>query len=297
MNRFFGLTVVLLLGALALPRVSPAAPTGMVELLNLTGGRQTAMGETTSLFDRDPFNLEYNPAAIVGLSKGQAGFCYTSLIQGRTTSTVALIFQIKGIDFGVHARLSSTGDIEARGETPTSAPDYLFSAHDFALRAYAAKRITPRLQAGVSAGWLMEKIDIYRANAVALGAGMIYLWDFGLAAHAAVANAGPQFTFRTEKNQPPTIYRAGIGFHRDQLTVNADYVSIKSGDSHIHFGAEYLLQQALFLRAGWQTGYDSRNFSAGAGFIYDMLRIDYAFVPYSSDLGNVHRFTLTIAFR
>ena len=289
--RLMAITAVLALA-------SPAgAVVGMVEMLNLSGARQVAMGETPVLTEADPFNLEYNPAAIMGLSKGRLGLTYNSAIQGRDNSGLAIIFPVRGVDFGVHVRLSSLGDIEARGETPTTEPDYLFSAHDFAARVFAAVRLRPRLQAGVSLGWMMEKIDIYRANAYTFGAGLLYDWKYGIMFHGAAANVGPTFTFISEEQSPPSIYRAGVGYHRNQLSATADYVNIKSGEGHLHLGAEYLVQKYLFLRGGYQTGYDSRSFSAGAGFISNQLRIDYAFVPYTSDLGSSHRFSLVFLLK
>ncbi len=273
------------------------AGTGMVEMLNLTGARQTAMGETLQLFDHDPFNLEFNPASIVGLQRGRLGFSHNSFIRDRNTNALAAIFPAKGIDFGVHLRLSSSGDIEARGDSPTSEPDYTFNACDFAVKLFSAIEVVPRLQAGLSLGWLMEKIDIHRGSNGAFGLGAIYYTSPGPAFHASVSNFGPKFSFIDEKEKLPTIYRAGVGYSRNQLYLAADYVNIKSGDGHFHLGAEYLIEESLYLRTGYQTGYDSRDFSAGAGFVYNAFRIDYAFVPYKSDLGNSHRFTFTILLR
>ncbi len=283
--------------AVLLAASSGRAATGMVEMLNQTAARQAALGETPVLYEPDPFNLEYNPAAIVGLTRGRVGFSHHRSIQDRTTSSVAAIFPVKGVDCGIQARLTGLDDIEGRGDIPTTDPEYLFSARDFALKFSAAMSLRPGLRAGVSAGWMMEKIDIYRASAAVFGAGLVYSWKYGLIAHAAVANLGRDFTFIKDKQSLPSSWRGGLGWHRDRLSATADFVSVKSGESHLHLGGEYLLQQYLFLRAGYQTGYDSRSFSAGAGFLYDKFRIDYAFVPYTSDLGNSHRFSLVILFQ
>lgn len=287
------LPVVLLLLAGA---STTAAGTGMVDLLNLTGARQTALGETAPMFDPDPFSLEYNPMAIIGMERGMIGFSHNEFIQDRATNTLAAIFPAKGLDFGVMMRLSTLGEIEVR-EGPTSEPDYVAEAYDFSGKAFAALRIIPRLRASVSVGWLMEKIDIDRASTLALGLGAAYYTDFNLAAHASLSNIGGKVKFIEQEDDPPTIARAGLAYRWQDLSVNADYVNVKSGDSHLHFGGEYLLEELLFLRTGYQTGYDSRSFSAGAGFLYEGFRVDYAFVPYESDLGNSHRFTLTYAFR
>jgi len=273
-----------------------AGETGMRNMLNLTGARQVAMGETATPFDPDPFNLEYNPATIVGLDKGRVGFAHNSFIRDRNNNSLAIIFPAQGLDFGVHARLAGVGDIEVR-ETATSEPDYITGSDEFAVKAFSALTVAPRIRFGISAGWLMQKIDVERASLPAFGAGLIYYHEYGLAAHGSISNLGGKVKFVTQEDDPPVIYRLGAAFHKYDLTVTADYVNIKSGEGHFHAGSEYLIEEQLFLRAGYQTGYDNRNFSAGAGFVYKDFRIDYAFVPYQSDLGNSHRFTLTYAMR
>jgi hypothetical protein len=115
--------------------VTATAATGMVELLNLTGPRQVAMGETPALFDPDPFNLDYNPALIVGLDKGRIGFSHNEFIQNRNTNVLATIFPAAGADFGAHMRLSKLGNIEVR-DTPTSEPLYIAEAYDFSVKAF-----------------------------------------------------------------------------------------------------------------------------------------------------------------
>lgn len=273
------------------------AGTGMVELLNPTGARQAAMGETAPFHNPDPFSLEYNPAAVAGLKKGIVGLTHTESILNRVTNAFAAAFPVKSVDCGVILRLSSIGDIEGRGDIPTSEPLYTFSAYDFALQASGAVRITSRFRAGMSAGWLMEKIDTYRGSSGAVGIGAAYQFDHGVSAHASVANLGPKFTLISDEENLPTVYRIGGSMHWREATANLDYVNIKSGEGHLHAGGEYLIRQMLFLRAGYQTGYDNRSFTAGAGFVHKNIGIDYAFVPYSSNLGTVHRISATYAIK
>lgn len=276
---------------------SPAIPaTGMIEMLNLTGARQAACGETSALFEHDPFNLEYNPATVVGVGRGQFGFSHNELFLDRHTDALAVIFPVKNIAFGVHLRLSGTGDIEAR-QTATSQPDYIFNSHDFAFKFFSGFSPMPKLQAGLSLGWLMEKIDRYQGSGLAAGAGLLYSVSKDMLVHGSLSNLGAKFKFRSEENNLPAIYRAGVSYRRYHGSLTADYVNIKSGDSHLHLGGEYLLQEVLYLRAGYQTGYDNRNYSLGTGFMYKTYRIDYAFVPYKSDLGSVHQITLNISLK
>jgi hypothetical protein len=65
-------------------------------------------------------------------------------------------------------------------------------------------------------------------------------------------------------------------------------------EAHIHLGAEGWLHPKAAVRAGYMTGYDTRNFTAGATFKHRNLGVDYAFVPFSSNLGNSHLLNLTV---
>ncbi len=290
MNKFFVTTTILLL--LISPAV--AGETGMLDLLNLTGPRQVAMGETTTLFDADPFTLEYNPATITRMEAGVLGFSRNTAIQDRATNALAVIFPVKSVSAGIHFRLSGIDDLEGRLGN-TAEPDYLFDVNDLSVKAFAALPLNAKISAGISAGWLMQKIDEYQGSSPAFGLGIAYFHTDFLAFHGSVANIGPAYTLLEKESDLPLILRVGAGATKYNTTLVVDYVNIKSGDSHIHVGAEYLLEDIVYLRAGYQTGYDSRDISAGAGFTYKNFRIDYAFVPYQSDLGDSHRFSLTVS--
>jgi hypothetical protein len=288
-------TIYLVISIFPMAATTVHAETGMVELYNLPGARQAAMGEIARLDAYDPFNLEYNPAFMVGVPMGRIGISHHSFIQDRSSNSIAVIFPVASLDFGVNMRLSQISDIERRTD-PTINPIDEFSAYDFAARAHIAIRATENLDVGLSAGWLMEKIDRYRGSNAAVNLGARYRLPHDVYVHGSVANLGPRFEFIQEETDLPLLFRGGLGWTWQDLYVGADYVNIKSGESHIHFGAEYLVEDMLYLRGGYQTGYDSRDFSAGLGFVYNNYRVDYAYVPYDSDLGDSHRFTFYFAF-
>jgi hypothetical protein len=47
------------------------------------------------------------------------------------------------------------------------------------------------------------------------------------------------------------------------------------------------------VRAGYMSGYDTKDFTMGASFGYRNIIVDYAFVPFGHNLGNSHLFNLT----
>ena len=62
---------------------------------------------------------------------------------------------------------------------------------------------------------------------------------------------------------------------------------------HVNVGAEARLHEMFQLRSGYMVNYDTKNFTAGASFFYRKIIVDYAFVPYTSNLGTSHLFNLT----
>jgi hypothetical protein len=57
-----------------------------------------------------------------------------------------------------------------------------------------------------------------------------------------------------------------------------------------------MYDHALALRLGYETGYESRGFTAGLGFCYSIVQLDYAYVPFSLGLGEAHIFSMGFQF-
>ena len=75
------------------------------------------------------------------------------------------------------------------------------------------------------------------------------------------------------------------------ITVEAQHA--RNGDFTFHLGGEYRAGERLRLRPGYQHA-ENRNLSAGLGLVTGRWIIDYAYVPFSSGLGDAHRITLLL---
>jgi hypothetical protein len=64
----------------------------------------------------------------------------------------------------------------------------------------------------------------------------------------------------------------------------------------VHLGGEFGLYESFKLRSGYQSGYDEKTLSFGMGIKFKKYAIDYAFLPYKSDLGDVHCISLDVEF-
>ena len=92
----------------------------------------------------------------------------------------------------------------------------------------------------------------------------------------------------------PVTYRLGASYRYDRYLGVADLVVVDD-KLRLHTGLEASLQKLFRFRAGYMFNYDSKNLTAGASFTKRNLTVDYAFVPYSNDLGSTHLFNLTFS--
>ena len=66
-------------------------------------------------------------------------------------------------------------------------------------------------------------------------------------------------------------------------------------DVQVHVGLQCLLQSGVSFRVGYKGGYENENISTGVGFVLEQVAVDYAYVPFYSDLGGTHRITFSYA--
>jgi len=273
---------------------------GLFMLKNDHGARASAMGAASAAIVADVNALAYNPAAAVGLDKFTASFGHTvhwENIRLESAFFGANLFPDLYLHGGI--RYAADDEIEKRGLAPTEEPEALFDAHDISFKGGLAYRISPRVSAGAAMGWFIEEIEGYRGSAFNVDLGAIASVNEQLDLGAAVTNLGSSFTI-TKANQRgsddiplPTAYRAGGSYlYRGYYRGVVDFVYFDDV-FHVHIGAEAQLHEMFGLRAGYMTGYDTKNFTTGASFGYRNITVDYAFVPFSRSLGNSHLFNLT----
>ncbi len=292
------LILILIIG-IAFTVSAARAQDGLALMKVEVGARPAAMGGAFVSVQGDPMSAVYNPAGATGTSKFSASFGHieywdnirleTGYFSARSTNRLFLHGGIK---------YAAVSDLERRVD-PTSQAD-LFSAHDVSFKGGLAYRITDKISAGFGIGWFVEKIESYRGSAFNADFGIIAAVRPGLNLGASMTNFGSDFRLGFPGGQTseyislPTTYRVG-GSYRFKDYLGAMDIVVLDDKAHAHFGAEANLHEYLSLRAGYMTGYDTKNFTAGASFYWTQynLAIDYAFVPYSDNLGTTHLVNIT----
>lgn len=278
-----------------------AADAGLALLKNEHAARPAAMGAAVASIGADPTVAVYNPAAAVGLDKFTASFGHTIFWDDIRFESGAFGTRL-WTDIYLHGnlRLASVDGLELRDEVPSEEPLGNFDSHDLSGRFGLAYRVNDMINAGFGVGWVYEKIESWRGAAFNVDLGVQVQPRPDLRLGAAVIGLGSDLTLTKDgavssREIPlPTTWRLG-GSYRYHMVLAAADVVIVDEDTHLHLGAEGTVVDYFKLRAGYMTGYDSKDFSAGAAFTIRDVTVDYAFLPFSNDLGTSHLFTVTFS--
>ena len=138
--------------------------------------------------------------------------------------------------------------------------------------------------------WLAD-----RASGFGLDLGITYRsQEHPVAFAASILNLGRMEALDQISSSLPREIRVGASYTTGQVLLSTDYRIPKFGSSGILIGGELRPAPVLALRAGYQSGHDTRSLSYGLGLTRRNWRIDYAFIP--SDLGfdDSHRVTVGI---
>ena len=270
-------------------------------LLLGAGGRALAMAETYVVEAADPFVIFYNPAAPAGGRPTRLGLAHNEHFQSSHGEYAALTVPAGRLGVGIGLQYFAVNNIPQRVE-PTAEPLSEFDASDALLLGAVSYGISEKVRVGLSVKGVFEKIGSKVANGVAFDLGGTYRATDRLAVGAAFNHLGPEMSFDRGSYRLPGIFRLGGAYSTSDWTMRGELVSPNDEPAKFHLGGEYVFnlpveggpaaiaEAYLALRAGCAFGYDTRSWAVGFGIGIDYVQVDYAFVPYRSDLGNTHRF-------
>ena len=267
------------------------------------GARNIAMGGVGAETSNDVSALFYNPANLVNSSANEIMLMHNSWIQGVNSEVLGAKTNIFGLPFALGVNVTSIKDIQVRTR-PTAEPDALFNANYFFGSLSTGFHVIDNLAFGLSVKYLYEGLYVDEATGYGFDFGLNYTTPVdGLTAVAVVKNLGTMNKLKNESTKLPTELRVGPAynfyFERNmfQVTVAAE-IQKYTAETNMHsdWGVEIVYNDLLALRGGYQTGYNSKNFTAGMGIMWGTLSFDYAFQPFEYGLGSANIFSLQFKF-
>lgn len=302
MKRSAALIVVIALLLFPIVVFAQEESAGLSFLKLGVGARAIGLGDAYVALGGDASSIYWNPAGTVSVENIDAMLMHSEWFEGIRYEFAGGVKSDGRQAFGVGIVGLYMDDLERR-EGPTSEPIGHFGVFDFALTGSYARRVTEYLDVGVALKYLTEKIDDESANGFAADLGATYRVPTlpGLSAGVAVQNLGPQMSFIEDKFDLPVLFRAGAALSVPVEAMNGDFLVVgdavvpNDGDTKMHFGLEFEYARMLAVRFGYRTGWDNQNVSVGLGAKVRNLRLDYAYVPFYSELGDTHRISLGVA--
>jgi hypothetical protein len=301
-------TIVCLLAVatIALPVASNAeeGTTGLAFLKLGAGARAIGMGDAYAALGGDASSVYWNPAGAVAVDNIDVVLMHSEWFEGIRYEFAGGVQSDGRQAFGIGLMGLYTDEIEEREDDPLADPIGTFRVFDFSVTGTYARRLTDQLDVGGSVKYLNETIDEESATGFAVDVGAIYRVPAvpGLSAGVSVQNLGPQMKFVEDGFDLPAVARVGAALQAPVESLNGDLVLVgdavvplTEGDVKIHSGIEFEYAEILAFRFGYRTGWDNQNVSYGVGAKVRSFRLDYAYVPFYSDLGDTHRISLGFA--
>ncbi len=267
------------------------------------GARNIAMGDLGVASAYDITSLNYNPALIAKIKGNQIFISHNQWIQDVTSEMLGVNFGLFGLPFAFSVNTTNISGFEVR-TNPTIDPEAKFDIHYFYSSISTGFSLVENLTFGTTLKFLYENILSDEATGLGFDFGLFYETNVeGLSAGLSLKNIGSMNELRNEATKLPTDLRFGIGyaFYLDQIKSD---VTVTTGiqkyldltDNHLLVGAEILYDEIFAIRMGYMSGYESRGITLGAGLFWNKLNFDYAFAPFSFNLGNAHSISLIYTF-
>jgi hypothetical protein len=262
--------------------------------------RDLSLASSNDVITSEPVAIFTNPAGLAS-PENEKGLgldfmlTHRTYFAGTTIDMFGTRFEGGGFSFGTSLLLSSVPDVEVR--QVAGDPQSTFDAEDFAFALGIAHNFG-RLEVGVSALYLYEKLFVYESDGYALNLGVKYRPVENVEVGLSAGNLGSSSAMISEQITLPAFVRIGGSYAKsigDNFSVTGylDAATFKSGGITPSVGAELSFQNVFELRAGYSTGSEITGYSFGAGINYRFLRFDYSYIPLKLDFGNSQTFTLS----
>jgi hypothetical protein len=297
MNKIRHVLLVLSVATLSATSLN-AAQDGLAMMKVEPSARASGMGGAFVSIAGDPNSSAYNPAGAINPAGFVVSFGHNEYWDNARIESGYFAARLSPrVAWHGGIRFASIGDIQSR-QIPSPQPDALFQANDISFKSGASVEVQKHITVGAAFGWYFEKIGVWRGSSFNVDLGALASFAGDLTVGGAVQNIGGKFRLEnagvpgSRDIVLPLTWRVGVTKKYRDYRGAVDLVIIDD-KAHVHLGAEARLHEKFSLRSGYMTGYDSKNFTAGASFMYRNLTFDYAFVPYANSLGTTHLINLT----
>jgi hypothetical protein len=293
--------VVLILLSVSVVFAESGGKIGLSYLKIGVDARAAAMGDAYTAVANDASATYWNPAGLAGSGENSVILMHNSWLQDVNQEFGSVQFVTGVHNIAVSLNMISVTGIELRDETASEIPIGDTHALNTYLGLAYATKIFGSWQIGVQVKYLYEKYYLYSADGFALDLGLkkenlLQDLSWGL----VIQNLGKMANLKEEATKLPLNLRTGVSYLlplqilENRPMVAADINYVMDDVTTVNLGVQVPLVNYADIRFGYVLGRETQSLTAGFGLNYGLFHIAYAFVPYSYDLGNSHRFSLKV---
>ena len=296
-------TIMFLLMCISVTYAETGARVGLSFLKIGVDARAVSMGNAFTAVANNASATYWNPAGLSTSTHNSVILMHNSWLQGINQEFGAIQF-INGVhNIAVSLNMINISGIELRDETASENPIGETQALNMYLSLAYATKLDGNWHIGLQIKYLYEKYYLYAADGFALDLGIKkenilqdLSWGF------VIQNIGKMSALNKEATKLPLGLRTGLSYVLPVQILEArpliavDINHILNDMTSVNLGIEVPLLSYTAIRLGYVVGRESQTITTGFGMNYDVFHIAYAFVPYNYDLGNSHRFSLTVDF-
>ncbi|MFO7895585.1 MAG: PorV/PorQ family protein [Candidatus Cloacimonadales bacterium] len=299
-----GIILAIILMAAAI-RAETSGEYGMQVLKLIVSADEAAMGGTGAFYANHAARFVSNPAA-ANLDKFQAlSFNQNYWIFDTTINSLNYLKSSGKSSFGIGYRYLDYGALPGATDDGQLTGD--FYPMDLVVSAGAAYRLSPNHFVGANLNGLYQKIDIESALGGSLDLGYRYLSPLrGIELAAALKNLGKTGKLGDEDIKLPLSAEFSLiakELNRylalDDLKLSSELKIVQHIDNdelEANLGLKALVHPNFSLKSGYVLNHDIKSWSAGFGLRMKRILVDYAFLPISGEIDDVHMIQLTYRF-
>lgn len=274
------------------------------ELLIPVGSRYIAMGGASVATASGLEAIYWNPAGLARTERSaNAMFSHMRHIADINVNYLAVSADFSGFgSLGFSVKAMDIGDLAVTTEDSPDGTGSIITPQFVTAGLTYSRALTDRVSVGTTVNFISETIDRLSASGVAFSFGVQYsnlLAVNGLSMGVVLKNVGPNMQYGgtgllrnadaqdvvrgsspyqvvAGKDELPSSLEMGLGYsmpltERGALNLTTVYQDNNFDDDATRLGAEYTLDQKLFLRAGYSFAFNSGSDAAGEGrYIYGL---------------------------
>lgn len=267
------------------------------------GARNIAMGDAGASASNDLTALFYNPSRLVSTEMNEVMFMHNEWIQDVRSEVGGIKWEMFSLPWAVGFNVTTVSDIEVRNKP--GEPVSTFNANYFFASLSSGFTVIDNLDFGATVKYIYEGILSSEAKGFGFDFGINYLTSVkGLSVSSVIKNLGSMNELENEASQLPTEFRVGPVYQFGIKSVEfLDFIAVaellkylETDDIHFNLGGDIIYNKIISLRVGYQTGFETRGFTAGLGISWGNLNFDFAYLPFSLGLGNASLFSIQFKF-